>query len=84
MKFRKKPIVIEAVQLGDSKEDIAVALRFCGPLQMFSPGPVRFAVRTLEGQMEGNVGDWLIKGVAGEFYFCKPDIFEQTYEPAGQ
>ena len=80
MKFRKKPVVIEAVQLGDSKEDIVAALRFCGSLQMFTQGAVRFAVKTLEGTMKGNVGDWLIKGVVGEFYFCKPDIFEQTYE----
>jgi len=79
-KYRKKPVVIEAVQLGDSKEDIATACRFCGPLQMFSQGRVSFGVKTLEGRMRGNVGDWLIKGVAGEFYFCKPDIFEQTYE----
>jgi len=59
MKFRKKPVVIEAVQL---KEPMWV--------------------QTLEGKMQGNVGDWMITGVKGETYFCKPDIFEMTYEPA--
>ena len=38
-------------------------------------------VKTLEGIMTGNIGDWLITGVQGEQYPCKPDIFEQTYEP---
>ena len=57
-KFRKKPVVIEAVQL---------------------TRPV--AIKTLEGDMLGNIGDWLITGVAGEQYPCKPDIFEATYEP---
>lgn len=80
-------MVIEAIQLSDSKEDIAEACRFCEPLQMFPStllhlGKTRFSVKTLEGTMQGHVGDWLIKGVAGEFYFCKPDIFEQTYELA--
>ena len=55
--FRKKPIVIEAVQL---------------------TRPV--TIETLEGTMRGNTGDWLITGVNGEQYPCKPDIFEATYE----
>ena len=41
----------------------------------------RVEIETLEGTMVGNVGDWLIRGVGGEFYPCKPDIFEKTYEP---
>jgi hypothetical protein len=57
-KFRKKPVVIEAIQI-------------TRPM----------TVTTLEGVMSGNVGDWLITGVKGEQYFCKPDIFEATYEP---
>ena len=39
-------------------------------------------IKTLEGSMRGDVGDWIIKGVKGEFYPCKPDIFEATYDPA--
>lgn len=57
-KFRKKPVVIEAVQLTR-----------------------RVVIQTLEGEMVGNIGDWLITGVNGEQYPCKPDIFEKTYEP---
>ncbi len=57
-KFRKKPVVIEAVCIT-------------------SP----MTVETLEGTMEGGVGDWLITGVKGEQYFCKDDIFRMTYEP---
>ena len=58
MKFRKKPVVIEAVQLTETTK-----------------------IKTLEGTMTGNPGDWLITGVNGEQYPCKPDIFEKTYEP---
>jgi hypothetical protein len=43
---------------------------------------VPFTVETLEGTMRGNAGDYLIRGVNGEYYPCKPDIFEKTYEPA--
>ena len=56
-KFRKKPVVIEAVQITRA-----------------------MTVQTLEGLMAGNPGDWLITGVAGEQYFCKDAIFQQTYE----
>ena len=56
-KFRKIPVVVEAIQLNDY-----------------------FQVETLEGMMKGNPGDWLIKGVKGDLYPCKPDIFIETYE----
>lgn len=56
-KFKKKPVIIEAMQL-----------------------PIHFRVTTLEGVMEGKKGDWLIRGVNGELYPCKPDIFDKTYE----
>jgi hypothetical protein len=42
--------------------------------------PARISIRTIEGTMDATPGDWIIKGVAGEFYPCKPDIFEATYE----
>ena len=79
MKYRKKPVVIEAMQFyGDSTELILV----------FGQGKIRqvaqdcLAIGTLEGTMHARLGDYIIKGVAGEFYPCKPDIFIATYEPA--
>lgn len=77
MKFRKKPIVIEAEQWFPGKEIEGVITRNrcwdfdeeCEPY-----------IKTLEGKMNVSKGDWIIKGVAGEFYPCKPDIFEKTYE----
>lgn len=76
MKFKKKPVVIEAVQFtGNNLEDI----------EMLGCQPVLFGtdwtIITLEGNMSISIGDWVIKGVKGEFYPCKPDIFEATYEP---
>ena len=83
MKFRKKPVVIEAVQfvLGNEKEII----KFIGK-DNFSFGMgldntvSQISIPTLEGRMAANLYDWIIKGVKGEFYPCKPDIFEATYE----
>ena len=76
--FRKKPIVIEAVQWfmpGDHplvvRTDIGIADRV-----------VVDAIWTLEGSMVVSPGDWIIKGVKGEHYPCKPDIFAATYDPA--
>lgn len=80
MKFRKKPVVIEAVQftLDSAKE----AKKFCnGVLWDQSPIPPYITINTLEGTMRADLGDWIIKGVKGEFYPCKPDIFKATYEP---
>lgn len=87
--YRKKPVTIEALHL-DSEERLAEAagwmlgvgfkeFLFTGGL---GEGPVGIDVLTLEGTMHGNVGDYLIRGVQGEFYFCKPDIFAATYEEA--
>lgn len=45
------------------------------------PADGRIVIRTLEGDMKADLGDWIIKGVQGEFYPCKPDIFQATYEP---
>jgi hypothetical protein len=94
MKFRKKPVVIDAMLYdGDNKYDIC---KWSGDKVWYGyPESVgKSAVSlgyepasdlrcsTLEGDLRASVGDWIIKGVAGEFYPCKPDIFEQTYEPA--
>lgn len=75
-KFRKKPVVIEAVQWTGSNEN--EINKFSDPHGVYQG---KVIIQTLEGVMEGNVGDWIIKGVKGEFYPCKPDIFAATYEP---
>jgi hypothetical protein len=80
MMFRKKPVVIEAIQL--VPETVRECLNFVGNAgmvvtQTFDAG---INIATLEGVHHASYGDWIIKGVKGEFYPCKPDIFEQTYE----
>lgn len=80
MKFRKKPVIIEAIQYtSDNINDVA---RFVGDEANWSPCSDSYDIETLEGTMTAQHGDWIIKGVQGEFYPCKPDIFEQTYEAA--
>lgn len=77
-KYRKKPVVIEAIQwTGGNVDDIG---RFIGKGLVMERG--KLVIATLEGEMTASKGDWIIKGVQGEFYPCKPDIFEMTYEPA--
>ena len=85
MKFRKKHVEIEAVQLTrESVEEVRIFLgdQFSGFLFEFDDDPdyVCLHIRTLEGVMRADPKDWIIKGVNGEFYPCKPDIFEKTYE----
>ena len=74
--FRKRPVVIEAIQLTQSSLS-AVEKFVGGDLEIRASGVV---IATLEGAMHASVGDWIIRGVKGEFYPCKPDIFEATYE----
>ena len=91
--YRKKPIDIEARQFYGRDDDLAngTALAvWCGgrhSLQGKSSDSTDVAewveIPTLEGIMRANVGDWIIKGVKGEFYPCKPDIFDATYEQVG-
>lgn len=84
-KFRKKPVVIEAVQWqGHNVDEVG---NFMGSLviginKLSAAGVTEGSVLidTLEGTMTASPGDWIIKGVQGEFYPCKPDIFGQTYE----
>lgn len=75
-KFRKKPVEIEAIQL--TPLSLFEVEEFVGGDLEVRGGEVIIA--TLEGAMRASVGDWIIRGVKGEFYPCKPDIFEQTYE----
>jgi hypothetical protein len=79
--FRKKPVVIEAVQYGPyTAPTVELALFLAGSgAHMIDKG---IMIPTLEGEHIASIGDWIIKGVNGEFYPCKPDIFAKTYEPA--
>lgn len=80
MKFRKKPVVIDAEQLKAGMQgDLLAEAISIGKARSCEDDTV--LAQTLEGVMSGRPGDWLIKGVKGEFYFCKPDIFAATYEP---
>jgi len=86
MKFRKKPVVIDAVQFdGDNRREV---LSFVYPdlsedaLRGAEIMKLPVVISTLEGDMTASPGDWIIKGVKGEFYPCKPDVFTATYEPA--
>lgn len=84
MKYRKKPVVIEAVQFTDDTAETMISI------QEFMDKDLRVSyndrdnpkiiIETLEGTMHASVGDYIIKGVQGEFYPCKPDIFKETYE----
>ena len=80
MKYRKKPVVIEAVQWDGDNLDEVVALGGVDT-SIGTPQAHQLAILTPEGTMFGSKGDWIIRGVKGEFYPCKPDIFEMTYEP---
>lgn len=100
MKYRKKPIVIEAVQLKWENWNAVCELAFVGKLENGQPegcyldkdnkptegfsteGRLGLKIPTLEGLMIAVENDWIIKGVKGEIYPCKPDIFEASYEPA--
>lgn len=80
MKFRKKPVEIEAVQLLAENEQELMAFVEVGQVPFEIIGPEEWIIHTLEGDMHVSPGDWIIRGVVGEFYPCKPEIFEQTYE----
>jgi len=98
VKFRKKPIEVEAMQVAAETNDedfLDPNTRAQAEIAGWMMGngfrdfkvwgerrPYGIAIRTLEGVMVASPGDWIIRGVQGEFYPCKPDIFEATYEPA--
>lgn len=79
-RFRKKPVEIEAIQW-DVTLDAESALESMGCNYGICGNNDYLIIETLEGNMQVAPWDWIIKGVAGEFYPCKPEIFEQTYEP---
>lgn len=88
VKYRKKPVVIEAIQYTGKNgwqithwsKDEVIESPVLEP-NANNPTGEYLQIKTLEGTMIANVGDWIIKGVNGEFYPCKNEIFEKTYEP---
>lgn len=79
-KWRKKPVVIEARQFS-SRESTDNLVRWCGGvLTNKKHQPLSIEINTLEGTMSATAGDWIIKGVNGEFYPCKDDIFKKSYD----
>lgn len=98
MKFRKKPIVIDAIKWSGMEKDLKKVLKFIADGHKdfnhlpktngyihagvgYTPPTGELTIPTLEGDHTASPGDWIIRGVKGEFYPCKPDIFEMTYEP---
>ena len=85
MKFRKKPVVIDAMryytntEIADFYREFGWAESAMFPFQLHDG---QILIPTLEGTMTANQGDWIIRGVHNEFYPCKNEIFEKTYEPA--
>jgi hypothetical protein len=81
-KYRKKPVVVEAMQADFGYRNLKDIIEFAGAaIRPIERRPdYKLKIQTLEGVMAVQPGDYIIKGVAGEFYPCKPDIFEQTYE----
>lgn len=89
MKFRKRPVVIEAFRLGiDPMPDWFCNARSRNDVithnidNRWRGGPDYALIKIFEGTMRAEHGDWIIQGLVGELYPCKPDIFEATYEPA--
>lgn len=96
-RYRKRPVVIEAMRWDGTAADATPIIDWIlghggtATYQCANPdrcsahngdGPHSIAILTLEGTMSASIGDWIIKGVAQEFYPCRSDVFEQTYEPA--
>lgn len=81
MKYRKKPVVIEAIQFLGDDVNVVDCMLFC-PLLLKETYRCNetLTIPTLEGKMLCSKGDYIIKGINGEFYPCKPDIFHETYE----
>lgn len=79
MKYRKKPAVIDAIEWIGSNADEVVEFMKSSYSSIFDDNQ-NLTIHTLEGDMKANVGDFIIRGVDGEYYPCKPEIFNKTYE----
>lgn len=85
-RYRKKPVVIDAVCWQPEAKPSDLPIWLWGEIgmrpELFDEATGVLTIRTLEGDMKANPGDYIIRGVKGELYPCKPDIFDETYEPA--
>lgn len=82
-KYRKKPVIIEAIQFFDDAETLIRLSEFMNDdirVDYSIPDRPVLKIQTLEGEHIASIGDYIIKGIKGEFYPCKPDIFKMTYE----
>lgn len=77
-RYRKRPVVIEAIRW--TTESTGEVREFLGGAHLGDMGPRRMRIDTLEGPVAASLGDWVLRGVAGEFYPCRSDIFAATYE----
>ena len=90
MKYRKKPIVVEAVRVDETLKNVRDWSNLpAWVIDAYEEGTLLFLndaieIRTLEGTMRGAMDDWIIRGISGEVYPCKPDIFQATYEPIAE
>lgn len=80
MRFRKKPVVIEAVRWSGGSEKYKEVTEWSGQAWAVTFPERKLLIPTLEGTMTADIDDYIIKGVKGEFYPCKPDIFNATYD----
>lgn len=81
--YRKKPVAVQAIRLakpGEDNQRVADLFDFLSGAE-WEISAAGIHIKTLEGEMRADPGDWIIRGVAGEFYPCKPDIFAATYDP---
>lgn len=81
MKYRKKPVEVEAIQLTEENKNQVFNWITCSKEAIYNEKGSAIKIQTLEGDMVASIGDYVIKGVEGEFYSCRADIFEMTYEP---
>lgn len=82
-RYTKKPVTIEALQwTEDNLTDVLEFCESCFSYERFNKKIL--TISTLEGSMKASTGDYIIKGVKGEFYACKPDIFLLTYDPVSE
>ena len=83
-KFRKKPVVIDAIQCLREQNISSVQDFVTDGSLIYNADDNEYYVKTIEGNMRVTKGDWIIRGVHGEYYPCKPEIFEKTYELVGE
>lgn len=76
--YQARPVVKEAMQL--TSDNVNEVVTWIGSGARYGEDHSLFVIQTIEGDMRASVGDWIIKGLRGEFYPCRSDIFEQTYE----